>query len=870
MEKIVKYQKDYKEPTYFIPEVELNFDINNESVLVYNKMKVKKNGNHKSNLVLEGVNLKLLKLLIDGKKLAEKDYTRSEENLIIKVSREEFIVEIETEINPSENTSLMGLYKSDDILCTQNEPEGFRKITFFIDRPDVMSKYTTKIIADKKSYPYLLSNGNKKSSGDLEKGRHFVTWEDPFPKPCYLFALVAGDFDVARDFFITKSGRRVELSIFVDKGKLLRTSHAMNSLKKSMQWDEERFGLECDLDDYKIVAVDAFNMGAMENKGLNIFNSKVVLGCKDTATDAQLRRIEEVIAHEYFHNWTGNRITCRDWFQLTLKEGLTVFRDHEFSADMNGHDISRIDSVLILRAVQFPEDSGPMAHSIKPNSYIEIDNFYTATVYEKGQEVIRMIQTFIGVDAFNKGITKYFELYDGQAVGTGEFINAMEIASGRDFTKFKNWYSQAGTPRCSVTSKYDIEKKEYKVSIKQSKAPNINLSQKPFNFPFSVSLFYSNGEKAVLGKNEETELVLDIEKTSNNFTFKKIESEPIPSFLRGFSAPVIMDYQYTLQELLFLFKHDDDMFNRYEAGQRIAHSTIDMIMEADKRGVSADISMSVLDVYNSILKDSTIDFEMRSMLISLPLLSVIIERMEMVDIDAAFYAREYMLKEICLRSERNLSKIYSTLCNNSYSFDKESVSKRALKNCMLGMMSVLNDRYINFAEEQFMESDNMTDTLAALSCINNSEDQDLRFRAFSSFYRKWKNDNTIIDNWFSIQAMTKRGDTASIVKELSLDPVFNKKNPNRLMSLYRVFASNLYQFHHESGRGYKLIGDVIMDIDSINPHMSAGLANSFKKYPKLDTKRKKIVKNILDEILTMKKCSKGLYEVASKTVEAGQ
>ncbi len=870
MENIVKYQKDYKEPAYFIPEIELSFEIKNEYVVVLNKMKVKKNGDHKLNLVLDGINLKLLKLLVDGKKVLEKDFTVSEENLTIKVSKKEFLLEIETELDPLKNTSLMGLYKSGNILCTQNEPEGFRKITYFIDRPDVMSKYTTKIIADKDAYPYLLSNGNKKSCAELKDGRHFVVWEDPFLKPCYLFALVAGNFDVAHDFFITKSGRRVDLSIFVDKGKLFRTAHAMDSLKKSMKWDEERFGLECDLDDYKIVAVDAFNMGAMENKGLNIFNSKAVLGCKDTATDTQLRRIEEVIAHEYFHNWTGNRITCRDWFQLTLKEGLTVFRDHEFSADMNGHDISRIDSVLVLRAAQFPEDSGPMAHSIKPDSYIEIDNFYTATVYEKGQEVIRMIQTFIGIEAFNKGITKYFELYDGQAVSTDEFINAMEIASGRDFTKFKNWYCQAGTPRCAVTSKYDAEKKEYKLCIKQSKAPNINVTQKPFNFPFSISLFYNNGAKAVLGKNEESELTLDIEKASNSFTLKNIVSSPIPSLLRGFSAPVIMDYKYTLPELLFLFKHDDDMFNRYEAGQRIAHATIDSIMESDKKGVSADISMSVLDVYNSIMKDTSIDFEMRSMLISLPLLSVIIERMDVVDTDYAFYAREYMLKEICLRSERNLVKIYTSLCSNSYSFDKGSVSKRALKNCMLGMMSVLNDRYIHFAEEQFIESDNMTDTLAALSCINNSEDQDLRFRAFSKFYRKWKNDNTIIDNWFSIQAMTKRGNVASIVKELSIDPVFDKKNPNRLMSLYRVFAANLYQFHHESGRGYRLIGEVIMDIDSINPHMSAGLANSFKKYPKLDLKRKTIIKNVLDEILTMKKCSKGLYEVVSKTLESGK
>ncbi len=861
-EKVV-YLKDYRKPDYLITDIDLEFDIYPKTVSVSSTMKVLKNHNGKKPLKLKGVNLKLEKIEVDGRVLSDGQYSVDEQLLLINKVSDKFTLHIVVTIDPYNNTSLEGLYKSGNILCTQNEAEGFRKITYFADRPDVMACYTTKITADKKKFPYLLSNGNRIESGDMSDNRHFVVWQDPFPKPCYLFALVAGDLDVAEDTFITMSGRDVKLSIFVDKGKLDRVAHAMISLKHSMKWDEDRFGLECDLDDYKIVAVDSFNMGAMENKGLNIFNTSCALGNPKTATDAQLRRIEAVIAHEYFHNWTGNRVTCRDWFQLTLKEGLTVFRDHEFSADMSNETVYRIDSVTNLRAIQFSEDSGPLAHPIRPESYMEIDNFYTSTVYEKGQEVIRMIQTFIGRDVFEKGIDKYFELYDGQAVTTEDFINAMEDVSGRDFTQFKNWYGQAGTPVCNVSSEYDKDKMQYYLTVTQEKAANIKVAQKPFSFPFVLSLFNSDGQPIPLTEKGTTELVLDINKPSEVFVLNNIKEKPIPSLLRRFSAPVVLNYNYTMVELIFLFKYDNDSFNRYEAGQRLAFSTIENIKNSIEKNEPVHISEEIASAFESVLTDENLDPELRSKMLNIPALGTLLERMDNFNVDSAFEAREIFLKEIAVKNETPLLRIYNELSQDEYSTENNYIARRYLKNTCLGLLSIIGDKYIDIAYLQFNSSINMTDTIAAMAYLNNGPNTELKKASLKSYYNTWKSDALVINNWFSIQASTKYGDVLNTVVKLSEDSAFDLKNPNKIYALYLVFAANLQHFHDKSGMGYKLIADKIIEIDKFNPHVSSKLCKTFKKYSVLDEERKALMKVQLERISSLISSSKGLAEVVN-------
>jgi aminopeptidase N len=857
------YLKDYCKPDYLIPDVKLDFDILSDKVVVTNTMSIVKNHSGNSPLRLNGINLILEKIEIDGTVLSKNQYEVKNEILTINTNLDKFILHIITVIDPYNNTSLEGLYKSGNILCTQNEPEGFRKITYFSDRPDVMSRYKTKITAEKTKFPILLSNGNKLFYGNLPGNRHFVSWEDPFPKPSYLFALVAGDLDVAEDSFSTMSGRTISLSIFVDKGKLDRVNHAMASLKKAMKWDEDRFGLECDLDNYMIVSVDSFNAGAMENKGLNIFNSKYTLGNSETATDVALRSIEAVIAHEYFHNWTGNRITCRDWFQLTLKEGLTVFRDHEFSADMTDEAVYRIDSVRNLRHSQFSEDSGPLAHPIRPSSYIEIDNFYTSTVYEKGQEVIRMIQTFIGKDLFNKGIEKYFELYDGQAVTTDEFINAMEIVSGRDFTQFKNWYCQAGTPLCNVNSSYDDTNKQFKLTISQEKAPNIKESQNPFSFPLALALFDNNGKPLPLSEDRKTEIILDINKSSETFIFDNVNEKPIPSLLRKFSAPVILNYDYSVDELIFLFKYDDDSFNRYEAGQRLAHYVLKDLMHSLNNNEEMVVSDDILSAFEMVLIDEKLDSELRSKMLALPTLSSILEKMSVFNVDLAFTAREFLLKKLAEKTEKNLFRIYNEFKLDKYSLKNRDIARRCLKNTCLSLLSVLEGNYIDYAHKQYSSTKNMTDSIAALNCLNNSKNLKLKKLTLDDFYEKWNSDSVVINTWFTIQALTKSGDVVKIVDDLSKDKIFDIKNPNNVMSLYGGFAANLKCFHDESGNGYKLLADKIIEIDKFNSHLSSKLATSFKKYSKLDEKRKKLMKQQLDKIIQFNSCSKGLSEIVN-------
>ena len=862
------YLKDYRKPEYLIPEIELEFEIFSDKVIVSSSMQVVKNCDESCPLKLNGKNIELKSIKIDNVVLSEDEYLLEDEILNVKTDLDKFTLDIVTSIDPYNNTSLEGLYKSDSILCTQNEPEGFRRITYFADRPDVMSRYTTKIIADKSSLPLLLSNGNKTSSGDLTSGRHFVCWEDPFPKPSYLFALVAGDLDVLEGTFTTMSKRDITLSIFVDKGKTNRAEHAMTSLKKSMKWDEERFGLECDLDNYMIVSVDSFNAGAMENKGLNIFNSKYTLGDKETATDLDLRNIEAVIAHEYFHNWTGNRITCRDWFQLTLKEGLTVFRDHEFSADMIGESLQRINSVRSLRIVQFSEDSGPLAHPIRPESYMEINNFYTSTVYEKGQEIIRMIQTFIGKDLFNKGITKYFELYDGQAVTTDEFIHAMEIVSNRDFTQFKNWYRQAGTPLCNVSSHYDKENKSYSLTVKQEQAPNIKEIQKPFYFPLSIALFDSAGKQLQLSDDGDIETLLTISKPEETFIFKNITEEPVPSILRDFCAPVKLNYKYSIEELIFLFKYDTDSFNRFEAGQRLAYNAIEQIINSIETSSSISRLDEIIDAFGVVLTDKNLNPELCSKMLTIPTLSSILEKMDKFSVNTAFEARETLLKALAGKHEKLLKTIYCELSVDLYQSDNKSIARRSLKNSCLALLCVLEDKYDDLAYNQFKSCSNMTDTMSALYCLSNSSNIDLKQQVLGSFYAKWKHDSVVINSWFTVQAIAKYGNVAEVVEKLSKDEIYDSKNPNKINALFGAFAVNLYHFHDKSGSGYKLMTDTIIELDKRNPHVSARLGTCYKKYSKLDDSRKAFMKVQLDRILAEDTCSKGLYEIISMIINS--
>ncbi len=865
--------KDYKKPDYSILETQLHFDIFDGKTLVKSKLKIKVNEGVKKGapLVLAGEELKLLSIKLDGKELGIRDYKVTEKNLTISKVPQEFILEIENEIHPETNKALEGLYQSGNILCTQNEAKGFRRITYFLDRPDVMSVFTTTITADKKKYPVLLSNGNKVEEHDSEDNRHFVKWEDPFKKPCYLFALVAGDLGLIEDKHVTKSGRSIALKIYMDKGNENRCLHAMKSLKDAMTWDEKRFGLECDLDTYMIVVADAFNAGAMENKGLNIFNSQCVLADPASATDIEYQYIERVVAHEYFHNWTGNRITCRDWFQLTLKEGLTVFRDSEFSSDMGSRAVKRISDVTHLRNIQFVEDGGPNRHPIRPASYIDVSNFYTPTVYEKGSEVIRMIQTMIGRDGFRKGIEKYFELYDGEAVTCEEFLHAMELASGLDLTQFRNWYSEPGTPVVKVRMNYDESSQTAELIIEQSCPLTSKAKEKkPFYFPFSIGLLDSKGNDIPLelegDSAPETTKTIHISKAKETFKFKNIQEKPIPSLLRDFSAPVKLQHDYSKRDLAFLLAHDSDPFNRYEAGYRLATNELNKMILGVQKGLEHQVSEALIEAYGSLLKDESLDEAFVAEVLTLPTITALTEEMEVCDFDSAHSAREELTKSVAARYETKFLELYEKLAQEEYKIDASSIGKRTLRNMCLRYLSALEKQEdISMEYNQFQKATNMTDCLAALRLLCDTESKE-KEEALKVFYGKWKHDPTVINKWFAVQASSKLEGTLKRVKALGNDPAFDLKNPNKQRSLYGVFAQNLVRFHDRSGEGYVFLADKILEIDKFNPSMAARFAVLFRKYAKLDVVRKSLMKEVLERILNTKDISAALYEIASKTL----
>ena len=870
------YLKDYQVPEYLIKTVDLFFKLDEDKTLVTAELQVYKNPESKENseyLVLAGKDVKLLELSIDGSLLTSNQYEFGEESLKINQVSDQFSLKIITEIEPQNNTALEGLYKSSGMFCTQCEAEGFRRITYFLDQPDVMSIYTTTIEADKTLYPVLLSNGNNIASGELDNNRHWVKWHDPFPKPSYLFALVAGDLLHKQDTFITRSNREVTLQIFVEAVNIDKCDHALVSLKKSMKWDEEVYGREYDLDIFMIVAVNDFNMGAMENKGLNIFNSACVLAKPETATDADYDNIEGIIGHEYFHNWSGNRVTCRDWFQLSLKEGFTVFRDQEFSADMTSRAVKRISDVNVLRTAQFPQDAGPMAHPIRPASFIDISNFYTVTVYNKGAEIVRMIHHLLGADKFRQATDLYFERHDGQAVTTDDFVQAMEDASKVDLSQFKRWYSQAGTPELHVKGEFDGNKKTYTLKITQTcPATPGQETKEVFHIPFSLGLLDSEGNELPLNLNNEKNTgqsgVFDIKDKETVLCFENIPKEPVPSLLRGFSAPVKVFFDYEKYDLRFLMSHDKDEFNRWDAGQRLSNIVIQEMIEDLNAGRTMGVYVGLTEAFSHVLSDKTADKSLITQAMCIPNEILLSELYSVVDPDAIHQAREFLCNTLAQTLKLDLLEIYQE--NNvqqKYTFDAESVGRRNIKNlCLAYLVRLNNEEVRGLAMQQYHNADNMTDALAALSCIVNIE-CDERNDILKDFYNKWQHDPLVIDKWFAIQARSTLPGALVEIKKLIEHTDFDIKNPNKVRSVVGSLSfGNPYVFHQVDGASYDFISDQIILLNDLNPQMSARMTNAFATWKRYDSARQEKMKAALEKILAHKTIAKDVYEIANKAL----
>ncbi|HEC15999.1 MAG TPA: aminopeptidase N [Sedimenticola sp.] len=870
------YLRDYRPPEFLIDRVELRFDLGEEETLVHSKLGMRRNPAADAGdgcLHLHGEQLELVSIKLDGKDLGEDAYELDDEGLTLHQPPGHFVLESIARIRPQENTALEGLYKSGAMFCTQCEAEGFRRITWFLDRPDLMARFSTEIVADKAKYPVLLSNGNPVESGDLPHGRHRVRWEDPFPKPCYLFALVAGDLRHIEDRYITASGREILLRIFVEPENVDKCDHALGSLKKAMAWDERNYGREYDLDIYMIVAVNDFNMGAMENKGLNIFNSKYVLARPDTATDRDFQGIEGVIAHEYFHNWTGNRITCRDWFQLSLKEGLTVFRDQEFSADMGSRGVKRIEDVRLLRAHQFAEDAGPMAHPVRPDSYIEINNFYTVTVYEKGAELVRMLHRLLGPEAYRKGTDLYFQRHDGQAVTTDDFVKCMEDASGRDLSQFRRWYSQAGTPVLDISGTYEAADRSYSLTVKQSCPPTPGQERKqPLHIPLAVGLLDGAGNDLPLQLEGEEPggpgtRVLELRRPVETFRFRNLPGAPVPSLLRGFSAPVRVRYDYSDEELMFLMAHDSDDFNRWDAAQTLGQRIVLRMV----RNRETQVPSGYIHAMGKALNDGAADPVLLAEVLTLPAESYLGDQMEEVDVDGIHAAREALKTRIGSELRDDLLRIYRAGRETGpYRPEPADIGRRSLKNRCLGyLMQEAGAHARSLCWRQFQEGHNMTDVIAALGLLANTDCEE-REQALGAFYEKWKDDPLVLDKWFAIQATSKLPGTLERVKALKAHPAFSIKNPNRVRSLIGAFCSaNQVGFHRADGAGYAFLADNVLELDGLNPQVAARMLRLMSRWRRYDPARRKLMQEQLQRIVAVEGLSKDVYEIASKSLEGG-
>lgn len=877
----VIHLKDYQVPDYLIDETHLTFELYEDRTLVHAQLVMRRNpeaGAGLPPLHLHGQDLELMSLSLNDRQLGLGDYEVAEESLSLQPDNAAFTLDSTVVIHPESNTALEGLYKSGSMFCTQCEAEGFRKITYYLDRPDVMSKFTTTVSAEKHAYPILLSNGNPIASGEEDDGRHWATWEDPFKKPAYLFALVAGDLWCVEDSFTTMSGRDVALRIYVEPENIDKCQHAMDSLKKSMRWDEEAYGREYDLDIFMIVAVNDFNMGAMENKGLNIFNSSAVLARAETATDAAHQRVEAIVAHEYFHNWTGNRVTCRDWFQLSLKEGFTVFRDAQFSADMNSPTVKRVEDVSYLRTHQFAEDAGPMAHSVRPESFIEISNFYTLTVYEKGAEVVRMIQTLLGEDGFRKGSDLYFERHDGQAVTVDDFVKAMEDANGADLTQFKRWYSQAGTPRLAVSEQYDAAAKTYNLTFRQSCPPTPGQSEKlAFVIPVSMGLLDSQGNEIALrlqGENAPvgTTRVLAVDQAEQTFTFVDVPEQPLPSLLRGFSAPVKLDFPYSRDQLMFLMQHDSDGFNRWEAGQQLSVQVLQDMIGQHQRGQALQLDERLVTALRTLLEDESLDQAMVTEMLSLPSEAYLTEICDVADVDAIHAARDFARQEIAGALFDQLWKRYQANREVSrqtpYVAEASHFARRALQNIALSYLMLSEKPEVTAAcVEQFDEADNMTERLTALAVLVNSSFEAERDKALESFAEHFKDNPLVMDQWFSVQAGNTQPGGLERVQHLMQHPAFTLKNPNKVRALIGAFANqNLVNFHRADGAGYRFLADQVIVLNKLNPQIASRLLAPLTRWRKYDAGRQGLMKAELERILASGELSSDVYEVVSKSL----
>ncbi|MBV1789571.1 aminopeptidase N [Marinobacterium sp. D7] len=861
------YLKDYQVPAYLIARTELRFELDEEETLVRATLQVRRNPactRSRAALELHGhESLELCRLSINGEILSERDFSRDEELLTVSAVPEAFTLECLTRIHPEQNTALEGLYKSDGMFCTQCEAEGFRRITFYPDRPDVMSVFRTTVVADRTRYPVLLSNGNPVESGYENDGRHFVTWEDPFPKPAYLFALVAGDLAVLEGSYTTASGRAVKLQIYADSKDLDKLDHAMLSLKRAMQWDEQVYGREYDLDIYMIVAVDFFNMGAMENKGLNIFNTSCVLASPQTTTDAAFQRVEGVVAHEYFHNWSGNRVTCRDWFQLSLKEGFTVFRDAEFSADMNSRTVKRIEDVSLLRTAQFAEDAGPMAHPVRPESFIEISNFYTLTVYEKGAEVVRMLHSLLGAEEFRRGTDLYFERHDGQAVTTDEFVQAMADVSGRDLTQFKRWYSQAGTPRVEVSDSWDEVTGRYQLSFRQSCPATPGQQEKlPFHMPIAYGLLAAGGEELAAG-------VLELTEAEQSFSFEALPERPVPSLLRGFSAPVKLNYGYSDEQLLHLLRHDSDGFNRWDAGQRISVALMQSLIADYRGGRELLLPDSLVDTWRSLLNDVSLDPAMVAHLLRLPSEAYLAELADVIDVEAIHEVREFLLKALAKALLPEWSAAYSRCSREEpYTPDAAACARRSLKNLSLGYLLATGEEvWLTLAEEQFNNADNMTDQQSALALVVHSGFRQAGERLLAEFQAQWQHEALVMNQWFSIQASDPWPGALERVQWLQEHPLFDARNPNKLRAVVAAFCGqNAVNFHAADGSGYAYLADWIIQLNKQNPQIASRLLTPLTRWKRYPDQVQGLMKNQLTRILDSGELSRDVYEVVSKSL----
>lgn len=858
------YFKDYLPSPYTVVECSLEFIIEESSTRVENIMEIRRQNPEAKELKLDGEKLDLELIWVNDELLDETMYTLEENALLLPLDTDIARIRIISRIYPDENTELEGLYRSGGIWCTQNEPEGFRRITYFIDRPDVMSRFTTKIIASREKCPVLLSNGNLRGTATLENGKHMALWEDPIPKPCYLFALVAGDLGSITDTFVTMSGKKVDLAIYCDLGNEDKCHHAMRSLKKSMEWDETTYGREYDLEVYNIVAVDSFNMGAMENKGLNVFNSHYVLANEDSATDTDFMGIESVIAHEYFHNWTGNRITCRNWFELTLKEGLTVFRDQTFSADMNSELTQRIDDVRALRERQFVEDAGPTAHPIKPDHYMEINNFYTATVYEKGAEVIRMMHTVLGRERFRAAMDYYFEHFDGQAVGTEEFLEAMQSQSPVDLSQFKRWYSQERTPTVKISSEYHPESAELHLSIIQNVPKNTkNQEQLPYAFPFSIALLSEDAEPFELITSDSVLLngsTLWITDHVSEIKFSAISSRPRLSLNRHFSAPVIIECDELDYPLLMA--HDRDGFVRYEAANRFGIETLESIMSG------AEVNEHYVESYGAILADETIEAMFKAQLLELPTITMLMQRQEIIDVDTIAKAQETLKQTLAKRYFNELKQGIENLYDpNNSSIDGVSMGKRSLKNRLLGILMSLGDTTIRaLCKDHYYEAHSMSERLAALDLLENYA-PDIVVEPLSDFYNRYLDQTLVMNKYFTLCASSRREGTLERVKALQNDAAYDNKVPNLVRALIGSFARNPVAFYEKSGDGFRFVADKVIEIDALNPQIASGLAGAFKNYARLSSEQKIVMRIELERIKNHPSLSNNVYEIISKILE---